>query len=276
MDDKELNELIVVKQLPEITQQLQLISDEIDKEIEYALSLDCTEESKSEVKKARARLNNINKTLNEKRMQVKRAILEPYEAFEEVYDNLVKNKLNDADSTLKMRVEAIESEQLKSKREELEKFAKEYFCRYKIPAYVTFSDIGLNITLSASEKSLKEQIVAFCEKIDKDLQLIRLEEFGSEIETEYSINGFDYASAKLTVIDRHKKIEELEKQKQVIEEQKQQEEKIVEQIDEIIAPIEVVEPTSEILECTFTVWVESPEQLKQIKKFLEELGVKYK
>lgn len=270
MEDKELNELIVVKQLPEIKEQLQLISDEIDKEIEYALSLDCTEESKSEVKKARARLNNINKTLDKKRMEVKEAILKPYEAFLEVYDNLVKNKLNDADSTLKMRVEAIESEQLKSKREDLIGFSIEYFKKYNIPAYVTFSDIGLNITLSASEKSLKDQIVKFCEKIDTDLALIRVEELGSEIETEYSINGFDYARAKLTVVERHKRIEELEKQKQVVEEKQQEEQKIVEQVEEIIAPVEIEE--EEELECTFTVKT-TKENLIKIKNFMKELGV---
>jgi hypothetical protein len=280
MDDKELNELIVVKQLPEITQQLQLISDEIDKEIEYALSLDCTEESKSEVKKARARLNNINKTLDEKRKEVKRAILSPYEAFEEIYDNLVKNKLNEADNTLKTRVEAIENEQLNSKRDNLIGFAVEYFKKYNIPAYVTFSDIGLNITLSASEKSLKEQIVNFCEKIDNDLQLIRLEENGIEIENEYSINGFDYAKAKLTVIDRHKKLEELAKVKQELDNKKEQEEKIVEQVEEIIAPVELEEQLNEDikfderLECTFTVWA-TKEELKQIREMLMKMGLKF-
>lgn len=276
MEETELNSLIVVEQLPKITQQLQIISDEIDKEIENALSLDCTEESKQEVKKARARLNNINKTLDEKRKEVKRAILSPYESFEEIYDNLVRTKLNEADNTLKMRVEAIEKEQLNSKRDNLIGFAIEYFKKYNIPAYVTFSDIGLNITLSASEKSLKEQIIAFCEKINQDLNLIKFEDYGVEIENEYSINGFDYAKAKLTVIQRYERLKELEERNRKQEELKEQREKIVEQVDEIIAPIEVEEePTTELLECTFTVWVESQEQLKQIKKFLEERKIKY-
>lgn len=280
MDDKELNEIIVIKQLPEIKEQLQLISDEIDKEIEIALALDCTEDSKTEVKKARARLNNINKVLDKKRMEVKEAILKPYSEFLEIYDNLVKNKLNEADSILKTRVEAIESEQLNSKRDNLIGFAVEYFKKYNIPAYVTFSDIGLNITLSASEKSLKEQIVAFCEKIDKDLQLIRLEEYGIEIENEYSINGFDYAKAKLTVIDRYKRLEELAKIKEQLDNKKEQEEKIVEQVEEIIAPVELEEQLNEDikfderLECTFTVWA-TKEELKEIRKKLMEMGLKF-
>ena len=280
MDDKELNELIVVKQLPKIAQQLQLISDEIDKEIEIALALDYTEDSKTEVKKARARLNNINKVLDKKRMEVKEAILKPYNEFLEIYDNLVKSKLNEADSILKTRVEIIESEQLNNKTEKLKIFAEEYFKKYNIPSYITFSDICLNITLSASEKSLKEQIVNFCEKINKDLQLIRLEENGIEIENEYSINGFDYAKAKLTVIDRHKKLEELAKVKQELDSKKEQEEKIVEQVEEIIAPVELEEQLNEDikfderLECTFTVWA-TKEELKKIRKKLMEMGLKF-
>lgn len=285
MSDKELNEVIVIKQLPEIKEQLQLISDEIDKEIEYALSLDCTEESKSEVKKARARLNKINSTLEEKRKDVKEAILKPYNDFLEIYDNLVKNKLNEADNTLKMRVEAIENEQLNSKRDNLIGFAVEYFKRYDIPAYVTFTDIGLKINLSNSEKSLKEQIVNFCERINKDISLIRLEEFGAEIENEYSINGFDYAKAKLTVLERHKRIEELEKKKQADQIMKEQQEKIIEEVnsaldEEITAPQEIVDKLNEDiefeerLECTFTVWA-TKDELKEIKTFLMTKGLKF-
>ena len=280
MEDKELNEIIVIKQLPEIKEQLQLISDEIDKEIKIALSLDCTEDSKNEVKKARARLNNINKVLDKKRMEVKEAILKPYNEFLEIYDNLVKNKLNEADSTLKMRVEAIESEQLNNKTEKLKIFAEEYFKKYNIPSYITFSDICLNVTLSASEKSLKEQIVNFCEKIDNDLRLIRLEENSIEIENEYSTNGFDYAKAKLTVIDRHKKLEELAKAKQELDNKKEQEEKIVEQVEEIIAPVELEEKLNEEikfderLECTFTVWA-TKDELKEIKNKIIEMGLKF-
>lgn len=285
MTDKELNELVVIEQLPKITEQLQIISDEVDKEIEYALSLDCTVESKQEVKKARANLNKINNVLEEKKKEVKRAILAPYEAFEEVYDNLVKGKLKNADSTLKTRLELIESEQLNSKRDVLIDFAIEYFKKYNMPAYVTFESIGLNITLSASEKSLKEQIVSFCERINSDLQLIRLEEYGAEIENEYMLNNFDYAKAKLTVIERHKRIEELEKQKQADQIIKEQQEKIIEEVNsaldgEITAPQEIVDKLNEDIkfeerfECSFKVWA-TKEELMKIKELLKELGVKY-
>ena len=47
MQEEQLNSLVVVEQLPVIKQQLKIISDEVEKKIEYALSLECTEESKN-------------------------------------------------------------------------------------------------------------------------------------------------------------------------------------------------------------------------------------
>lgn len=280
-----LNEIVKIETMPKIFEQLELIGKYIDGSLKDIDKLECTEENKQMVKKKRAEINNTLKVLESKRLEIKRAINEPYEAFNTKYEETIKSKLIDADSTLKMRVEAIESEQLNSKKENLMNFAVEYFKKYNIPAYITFEDIGLKINLSNSEKSLKEQIVNFCERISKDLELIRLEEFGSEIENEYSINGFDLTKAKLTVIERHKKIQELETKRLQQEEIKEQQEKIIEEVnsaleEEITAPQELVEKLNEDiefeerLECTFKVWA-TKEELKQIRKYLMELGVKY-
>ena len=92
MEEKELNELVIVEQLPIIKQQLQIISDEVDKEIKNALSLDVNEDSVKEVKNARARLNKIKTTMEDKRKQVKNAVLNPYNEFETIYNELVNLK----------------------------------------------------------------------------------------------------------------------------------------------------------------------------------------
>ena len=62
MDEKKLNELIIIEQLPKIKQTLQVISDCIDEKIKYAMSLECTEESAKEVKNVGAELNKIKTT----------------------------------------------------------------------------------------------------------------------------------------------------------------------------------------------------------------------
>lgn len=273
MEEKELNEVIIVEQLPKITQQLQLISDEVDKEIEYALSLEVNDDSVKEVKNVRAKLNKINTTLETRRKEIKDAILTPYNEFLDVYDNLVKNKLNEADSTLKMRINTIEEEQKKRKEDELREFANQHFEDKKIVGFVNFEDIGLNITLSASMKSLKDQIVVFCDNTRRDLDLIELEEFKDEILIEYK-KCLDFGKSKLIVVQRHQELEQIQKQQEQIQEQEKQEEKVVEKVEEVITtPKEIIED-NELITVSFKV-TGTKEQVKQIKNLIIELGVDY-
>ncbi len=273
MEENELNNIVVIKQLPIIEQKLKVISDEVDKEIQYALSLECNEESKNEVKNARAKLNKIKTTLEDKRKQVKNAIIEPYNKFEIIYNDLVKDKLNNADSTLKEKIDLIENEQKQQKEQILREFVEEHCKANNI--HIDFEKIGLNITLSASEKSLKEQAKAFIEKVASELKLIEQEEFSSEILYEYG-KSLNYIEAKTKVLQRHKELEEIKKQQEQKQEVEEQEEKIVEKVEETIeitAPVEMVD--EEINTYQFEVKA-TKEQVKQIIEFMKGLGVEYK
>lgn len=276
MEEQKLDGLIVVEQLPKIKQQLQIISDEVDERIKYAMSLECTEESIKEVKNVRAELNKIKTTLEVKRKQVKSAVLQPYEEFETIYNELVKNKLLVADASLKQEIEDIESEQKRQKETELREFVEEH-CKAN-NVHIDFDKIGLNITLSASMKSLKDQAKTFIEKVASDLKLIEMEEYSSEILYEYG-KCMDYVLAKTTVLDRHKELEEIQKQQELKVEQEQQEQEIVEKVDEAIeitAPVEIVEE----LENTPSIYQfevkATKEQIKKLIEFMKELGVEYK
>lgn len=273
MEEKNIDSLVVVEQLPIIKQQLQIISEEVDKEIKYALSLECDEDSKKEVKDARARLNKIKTTLEEKRKQVKNAIMTPYNEFENIYNELVKDKLVVADNTLKERIDEIETLQKDEKELELKEFAQQHIEANNLQDIITFEDIGLNITLSASMSSLKDKIVEFCNKIRQDLDLIDLEEFKTEILIEFKEN-LDFAQSKMIVFDRHKKLEEA---KQKLEEQaKAQKEvdEIIERVEQALeVPKEIIED-DEIIEVQFKV-KGTKEQIKQIKNLIIELGVEY-
>ena len=270
MDEKKLNELIIIEQLPKIKQTLQVISDSIDEKIKYAMSLECTEESVKEVKNVRAELNKIKTTLEDKRKQVKSAVLQPYEEFETIYNELVKNKLLVADASLKQEIEDIESEQKRQKETELREFVEEH-CKAN-NVHIDFEKIGLNITLSASMKSLKDQAKAFIEKVASDLKLIEMEEYSSEILYEYGKN-MDYVAAKTAVLQRHKEIEEINKATQQATEVATQEEQIIANVDEAIeitAPVEIEE--KEIYE--FKVKA-TKAQIKQLVEFMKELGIEY-
>lgn len=272
MEDNKLNELVIVEQLPIIKQKLQIISDEVDKEIEYALSLEVNDESVKEVKNARARLNKIKTEMEERRKQVKNAVLNPYNEFETIYNELVKDKLSSADLQLKEKIDNVENQLKQEKENELREFANQYIIANNIENVLSFDDIPLNITLSASMKSLKEEIKRFVEEISNDIELINLEEYSDEILLEYK-KSFDFTKSKLNVIERHKQLEEIQKQQKEVQLQIDEENKIVEKVEEITIPKEVIED-DEILTVTFTI-TDTKENIIKVREFMKEEGINY-
>lgn len=205
------NELIVVEQLPIIKEQLKLASVEIDKKVAEAMSVLCTEENVKVVKEIRASLNKEYKKFEEKRKEVKTIVLKPYEEFENVYEEHISNKFKKADLALKGQIEAIENELKEKRREEVKKYFNEYQSEKNID-FVTFENANINVTLTASMKSLKEQAKSFLDKIADDLALIETQEHKAEIIVEYK-QTLNVSKAITNVNDRFKAIEE-EKAKQ--------------------------------------------------------------
>ena len=274
--------LIIVKQLPIIENQLKNLSDEIDKKVENAKGLVCTEETVKEVKQVRADLNKEFKELEEQRKFVKEKVLAPITQFEEVYKECVTEKYKSADDELKNKVNSVENE-LKSKKEQE---VKDYFEEYKVANKVDFADYQsthINVTLTASMKSLKEQAKQFIDKIVDDLKLIETQEHKAEILVEYK-QSLNVSQAITTVTSRFKAIEEekkkqLEKaQKEVDESLKKQAEATKEALQNFIpsetleAPVE--EKQEEILTIKFTVRG-TRIKLKKLKEFLESEGYDY-
>lgn len=290
----DVNNIVVIKQMPKLYEELDKIGEFIDKALEGIDEMQCTEENKTEVKNKRTEINNTLKILEEKRKAIKKAINEPYDEFNKKYEEVTKIKLQNASSLLGDKINEIEYGQKKKGEENLRAFAEEYFVKHGIKDYVSFEDMGFNITLTGLGKNLegttyKKEIISFCERIENELKLIDLEEYKSEILLEYQ-NTLDFIISKTRVIERHKELERLEALQREAEEKKKQEEVIIEKVEEvveevveeeIIAPVEIEEDVaeSEIFESdeyTLTFMVTgSLEQLQALKKYIIESGLKY-
>lgn len=270
-----MNELITIETLPVIKYHLEQLSVQIKEKVDNATNLIVNDETVKEVKQVRANLNKEFKELEEQRKNVKQAIMSKYDEFEEIYKENVSNLYKDADEKLKEKIVCVENTQKQEKQEELELFARQHIEFNNLENIISFDDIPLNITLSASMKSLKEQILAFIEKVKNDMQLIENEdeEYVEEILIEYSNNGFDYTKAKLTVVERHKKIKELQERHKEIQLQINEDAEIVEKVDEIVAPKEILED-EDVITVSFKV-TGTKEKIKQIKNLIVELGVEY-
>ena len=273
MNNIDINSIVKIEQMPKVFSQLEKIGEYIDEQTKDIDILECTEENKQEIKNRRTEINNTLKLLDDKRKEIKTTLLEPYEIFNKKYEEECKGKLLSASEILKTKIDSIEEQQKQEKEDELREFANQHILANNLQDIIKYEDIGLNITLSASMKSLKEETLKFIEKISNDVELIKLEEYSDEILLEYINNRGNYAQSKLNVLNRHKQLEEMKKQQELKQEQEKQEEKIVEKVDEITIPKEVIED-DELLKVTFTL-TGTKEQIKKIKDLIVELGLNY-
>lgn len=269
-----INDLVVVKQLPEIFSQLDVASKIITNMTKDIDLVECTEENKQEVKKNVQMLRAMKTGFENKRKEIKKEINKPYEEFEDYYNKKIKGLLDNSINTLDIKVKDIEATQINEKRDELQEFLDQYREFYHIENILTSIDqVPIKINLTNSLKSLKEAIIKFCEKISNDLECICSEEFKEDILLEYQKNGFDYVNARLAIINRNKEKEALKKKLEQVEKVVKEEEKIEEKVEEIIKPVEVVE--EEELEITFTVKA-TRTKLRELKEFMKDKEIEYK
>lgn len=275
-----MQDLIIVKQLPQIEEHLKELSIDVDKKVEYAKSLICTDENIKTIKQVRADLNKEFKGVEQQKKLVKEQILAPYMKFEDVYKQYISDKYKSADSDLKTKIDLTENEFKAKKEQEI----KDYFEEYKIANnidFITYGQARINVTLSASMKSLKEQAKQFIDKITDDLKLIETQEHKAEILVEYK-QTLNVAQAITTVTNRFKAIEEekkKEEQKVVHIEMNENHEitkKSYEQLESIFnKPLEQPkEEKEEVLTLKFTV-KGTKTKLRALKEFLINGGYEY-
>lgn len=202
-----MDTLMKIKQEAIIEEQLKTISDEIQKRVDYAEKLVCTVDTIKNIKKQRAILRNQFNDLETQRKQVKAEFQAPYLRFEKVYKELISDKYKNADIKLKRKIDIVESELKLQKENNIREYFNEY-CESEGIDFIKFEQIGLNINLSATEKSLREQIKAFVDKLKSDIELIQHEDNFAEIMIEYT-KHLNVSRAIIEVKERHKKLSEI-------------------------------------------------------------------
>ena len=270
-----MNDVIVVKQLPVIEERLKEIKAEVTAKVANALSLECTPETLVAVKKARAELNKEFNDYEEKRKGVKKAVMQPYNQFEGTYKDCITNVYKSADAELKGKIDSVETALKKEKDKEVYAYFVEYMesKNMGLGDFITYGHANINVTMSASLKSLKEQARAFIDRICDDLNLIETQENKDEILYEYK-HSLNVSAAIMDVRNRYKAIEEAqarEAERRAREEAAKAAAEKVEKVVESIAP-----PVEEekILTLKFTV-KGTRSQLKALKEFLNNEGYDY-
>ena len=202
-----MDNLMKITQKAIIEEQLKTISDEIQKRVDYAEKLVCTIDTIKDIKKQRTILRNQFNDLETQRKQVKAEFQAPYLRFEKVYKELISDKYKNADVQLKRKIDNVESELKLQKENNIREYFNEY-CESEGIDFVKFEQIGLNINLSTTEKSLREQAKSFIDKVKSDIELIQHEDNFAEIMIEYT-KHLNVSRAIIEVKERHKKLSEI-------------------------------------------------------------------
>lgn len=252
---KKINKLITIKQLPIIEQMLDEMSGEIDKKIEFALRIvpENSDKVLSETKKIRAALNKDLAELETARKKVKTEIMNPYLEFESIYKTKISDKFKQADTILKNKIEACETNIKDNRKKDLKEFFNEY-CRAQKVDGVCFENMGLKINISGSDKSYRDKIKEWIDKVKKDLEVIntaRDEQTKLELLLDYR-KDFNINRA---ILDHEKRERELERLKNIKETTS----------EELSAP--ETNDDTEIFELNFVVRG-TKKQLKALKEYL--------
>ena len=287
------NNLIVIKQLPVIEDQLQAVKKSIEERVELALSLVCTEETYKDIKKVRSELNKEYQELEKRRKEVKAQILKPYESFEGIYKECAGDLYARADNQLRQKISEVEDGLRKQKEEDLVKYFAEYRESLHIAEdFVSLDKAGIKVGLSDSKTALRKKAAEFLDHIASDLQVIETLESGAEVMAEYR-KTYNLSGSMLIVDERHKAIEAEKARREAalaaMEARKAEEAAAAAAIQEAIqqdappeavsAPVQMPDPETAvspepIYSTTFKVTA-NLEKLRALKNFLTDGGYDY-
>lgn len=279
-----------IKSVGEIESNMKEVKGYVENLNNYYKNVTFTDETMKEAKDEKSKVNKFKNQVADYRKNIIAEYNKPIKAFEDTAKETEK-LLTETYNTINQQVANYENKQKEIKEQEIKDYFEEYKTANNID-FITYGQARINVTLSASMKSLKEQAKQFIDKIVDDLKLIETQEHKTEILVEYK-QTLNVSQAITSVTNRFKTIEEEKKrqeeikQKQLEEAQKIADENIKKQTEktkkaldnfnlthqEILqAPVE--EKQEEILTLKFTV-KGTRKKLRELKQFLESGGYDY-
>lgn len=265
--------IISISNLSSTESNLKAISLDIQKKLDIAKKMACTEETKQAVKRYRTELKKEIEELETERKTKTKEYEKPLNEFLTVYKELILQPYRVADQALKNKIDEVETAQKNEKRQVVESYATELIQSYALD-WLESSRIMPNVTLSASEKSLKKEVKDKVEKIKSEIDCINAIPDNSELMAEY-MKCLSLAQAKMTVIERQHAIEAAEKAKAAYTQNEEVNRQAEEKVDMLAPPaIEEEKPEEKKYTMTFTV-SGTIEQLKALKAFMIDNNINF-
>lgn len=191
------------------------LKQELTKKASDYMNLVYSDDQMKEAKKDRANLRKFVTALEEKRKEIQKQVMIPYEDFKEKEKELV-GIINEAINNIDQQVKGYEESLRQEKLKKVQEIYKECIgdLDLVVPLDKIFSEKWLNATTTL--KSIKEDIYGIYERVNSDLKIINADTSGYafEMKEEY-LKAFDFSAA----IAKKQQLEETERKKSLYEEQ---------------------------------------------------------
>ena len=188
------------------------IKEKLNSELEIYKNMIFTEESKTEAKKTIASLRKLKKSVNDKKLEVKKSFMIPYTNFEaqvKELDNLIDEPIN----FINNQVEEFERKRVEEKKALISEIYAEIMAEHEeasgyLPLQRIYDSKWENATTTM--KAITETITERVDHVEKDLGIIR--SMGSEFEDK----GIEKYKATLELSDAIEVMNQYQKQKEEI------------------------------------------------------------
>lgn len=210
-----MNNQIQLVQVPVIQHQLIEVGKSVTLRIQE-LNLEnqvATEDTIKSLKELRAELNKEFTEFENQRKALKTAVAAPYQEFESVYNAEISEKYKQAGELLKDKIAAFENNVKLEKKANIEAYFSELISSANIDlTFLQFSQTGIDVNLSTSEKKYKEECAEFVNRVQDDILLIQSVDFPAETLAEYKKTGLN-ASKAITSVRERKEAEKQERER---------------------------------------------------------------
>lgn len=277
-----MDDLIVVKQLPVIVEQLRTLKERWEKRALDAEAMVCTEETIQAVKAFRTEMRKEFNEVEALRKEAKQAVMDPYNRFEAVYKECITTAFQRADHACSSKVFEVENDMKLRCEEGLRDYFSELCAVHRLD-WLTYERAGIKVDMASAKaktpKKLREQLEAFVSGVAESMGRINTLEDAGEIMAEYQ-RTLNAADAICTVKERHRRIEEQKAAQEARRAAQEREAEMVRRVEALAPPVVMEKPpekdSNEIIpKLTFTVINATRAQLRRVREFLNMEGIKY-
>lgn len=279
-------EMVKVTQLPVIEDQLRAIKTWVEDTVANVDAMVCNEDTLLEVKSFRTDLNHLFAELEIRRKDVLKEVEAPINQFKDTYKECVSDYFKRADTILKEKITAVESEMKGACETRLRAYFDELAQANGLD-WLKYEQAGIVVSMADARaktqppQKLRKQLENFVLRVLNDVDTILDLKNGSEILAAYK-EALNVTDAIQTVETRRRQIERAEEEKSLRNAVKAQEEEARQKVEAFAPPTvskmeavaEKMSPTEDLLSCTFTI-TDTLDRLRLLKQFLDANGYKY-